>query len=538
MTSRAAIYARYSTDNQSARSVADQIALCEAFAARSGLAVAARFSDSAVSGQTMQRPGFAALMRAVRSPAAQRGFDVLIVEHSDRLTRHPGDIHDIREAFAFAGVAILQVDGGELDAMKAAVSGLVSSLTLKANTEKTIRGMNARAVQGLRMGGRLYGYAPVRGEAGRIAVVPEQAAVVRRIFALFIAGHSPRAIAARLNGEGIPGPRGPRWAASSIAGWGKRGNGILGNEAYCGVVIWNKVKMWRDPETRKRVSRPNPPAQWIRVSAPDLAIIDAETFAAAQARRNGPAPVARPRHARHLLSGLLRCPCCGGGLSVKDGRGEARRVICTTFRESGACRSATPYNLARIERAVVARLRNELEQPDLIRIYVEEFNRARRERRRSAAGGAAAYRAELARVSADLDRAAQAVISGAMAAATAAPHIARLETRRAELEALLRRAAEAREPVVLDIGATALFRRQIADLATVVATAQAAGDTELAGTFRQLVTRVTVHPNYELDIVGDLAPLVGGGPVVAGEGFERSPPAPVTVIPFIMKAAA
>ena len=155
---RAAIYARYSTENQSARSVDDQIALCESHAARSGLVVTARFSDAAVSGRTLeQRSAFMAMMGEARRPAQDRRFDVVIVEHADRLTRHPGDIHTIRETFDFAGIPVLQVNGGELDAMQAAVSGLVSSMMIKANTEKTIRGMAGRAAHGLRMGGRLYG---------------------------------------------------------------------------------------------------------------------------------------------------------------------------------------------------------------------------------------------------------------------------------------------------------------------------------------------------------------------------------------------
>lgn len=53
MTLRAALYARYSTDNQSSRSVDDQLALCAAFAARAGHVVVQRYADAAVSGQML-----------------------------------------------------------------------------------------------------------------------------------------------------------------------------------------------------------------------------------------------------------------------------------------------------------------------------------------------------------------------------------------------------------------------------------------------------------------------------------------------------
>ncbi|MCI1020595.1 recombinase family protein, partial [Microbacterium sp. C5A9] len=65
---------------------------------------------------------------------------------------------------------------------------------------------------------------PVRGLR---EIDPEQSAVVRRIFRLFVDGQSARTIAGILNRENIPGPRGAIWRASTINGDGPRGNGIL-----------------------------------------------------------------------------------------------------------------------------------------------------------------------------------------------------------------------------------------------------------------------------------------------------------------------
>ena len=47
---RAAIYARFSTEFQTETSIADQIALCHAHAAKNGQAIVAEYSDSARSG--------------------------------------------------------------------------------------------------------------------------------------------------------------------------------------------------------------------------------------------------------------------------------------------------------------------------------------------------------------------------------------------------------------------------------------------------------------------------------------------------------
>src|SRR3546814_5452126 len=76
-----------------------------------------------------------------------------------------------------------------------------------------------------------------------------EAVVVRRIFREFAAGKSPRAIAADLNGEGIPGPLARAWGDTSIRGHVCRGTGILNNELYAGVLVWNRLRYVKNPAT-------------------------------------------------------------------------------------------------------------------------------------------------------------------------------------------------------------------------------------------------------------------------------------------------
>ena len=56
------IYARYSSDNQREASIADQLRICRAFAERHGWTIGDGYSDHAVSGATLLRPGFQSLM--------------------------------------------------------------------------------------------------------------------------------------------------------------------------------------------------------------------------------------------------------------------------------------------------------------------------------------------------------------------------------------------------------------------------------------------------------------------------------------------
>jgi hypothetical protein len=49
---------------------------------------------------------------------------------------------------------------------------------------------------------------------------------------------------------------GRRWNASTINGNAQRGAGLIFNELYAGRIVWNKVRMVKDPDTGKRLSRP------------------------------------------------------------------------------------------------------------------------------------------------------------------------------------------------------------------------------------------------------------------------------------------
>ncbi len=99
----------------------------------------------------------------------------------------------------------------------------------------------------------------VPGKPGELEIVGEEAAVVRRIFAAYATGRTPRDIARDLNNEDIRPPLERRWNASTINGNAQRGSGLIFNELYAGRIIWNKVRMVKDPGAGKRLSRPNSP---------------------------------------------------------------------------------------------------------------------------------------------------------------------------------------------------------------------------------------------------------------------------------------
>jgi site-specific DNA recombinase len=95
---RAAIYARYSTDLQSASSIEDQIRLCRERVEKDNGSIVEIYSDYAISGSSVRnRPG----MRALLETAKSGKFDCVIAEALDRLSRDQEDIgRHLQEAAA------------------------------------------------------------------------------------------------------------------------------------------------------------------------------------------------------------------------------------------------------------------------------------------------------------------------------------------------------------------------------------------------------------------------------------------------------
>lgn len=85
---RTAIYARYSTDLQRDTSIEDQIRLCEKKLREAGGQIYQSYTDHAVSGASLMRPGIQMLMQ----DAAAGRFDQVFAEALDRISRDQEDI--------------------------------------------------------------------------------------------------------------------------------------------------------------------------------------------------------------------------------------------------------------------------------------------------------------------------------------------------------------------------------------------------------------------------------------------------------------
>lgn len=527
---RAAIYARYSTENQNDRSIDDQIALCEEYAARNGYAIAGRYSDAARSGGSMLgRDGLMDLLAA----AGRKEFSAVIVEALDRLSRDMEDLAGLHKRLRFAGIELIAVHEGKASTVLVGLRGLVGQLFREDGAEKVRRGLSGVLRSGRSPGGRAYGYRPVQGRAGELAIVEDEAAVIRRIFSEYAEGRSPRDIAAQLNRDGIAPPRGARWNASTINGNATRGYGILLNALYRGELVWNRVTMIRDPDTGRRVSRVNPDSAWQRKEVPALRIVPPDLADAVLARKTGRSQPGTPRvRSKRLLSGLLRCGLCGGPMTMDSSSGGRPRIGCSVARESGTCRSKQRPFIEPIEQTVIAGLRQQLSDPAAMARYVETFNAQRnRDADRVTRERTKAER-RLAEVKREINRIVDAIAAGTISHDDVKDRMAPLREERAQLERAVSRAIDETKVVALHPRAIEAHQYALDKLASVLASAVETNE-KARNAFRAIVHSVVVteRGRYEpplVEVRGILSALVGAEPpadvalkVVAGERSDR-----------------
>lgn len=393
---RCAIYSRYSSDRQSPSSIEDQVRKCREYAQRNGWEIldGQLYADRAISGASAERAGLKSLMAA----ATQKKFDIALVDDSSRLSRKLSDALNLAEQLRFAGVRLIFVSQGidsesEQGEVLLATHGIVDSLYIKELGKKTHRGLEGKVLQGLHSGGRVFGYKSVpiedpgrRDQYGRpvisgarLAVNPDEAATVRKVFQLYADGLSIKATAKRLNSEGIrsPQPRTGRqqsWAPSSV-------RNILRNERYHGIVAWGRTRKVRNPANGRRINRRKPESEWLRLAAPDQKIVSDSLWARVQERlafvnrtygergKQGGLLRSRAASSRYIFSGLLKCGSCGSNFVIISGAGKNHRAAeygCPTHFFRGTCANRRRVASDVLERELLRKLQGDVVSPAAI----------------------------------------------------------------------------------------------------------------------------------------------------------------------------
>ena len=436
----AAIYARKSTDQSAvadeAKSVRRQIDHARGYATRKGWTVdeAHVYVDDGISGaEFSNRPGFVRLMATLKPLAP---FGALIMSEESRLGREAIETAYALKQLIAAGVRVFfyledreRTLDSPTDKIMLSLTAFADELEREKARQRTYDAMVRKAQNGYVTGGRLFGYDNLRDEAGVRRMVNErEAAIVRRIFEMCVAGDGFTRIAKTLNSDRVPCPRPQQgrpagWSPSTV-------REVLNRDSYRGVVVWNRTRKRDRWGQHRQASRPN--SEWLQRSVPELRIVSDDVWTAAHARLRtiraslvkaaGGRMLGRRRdvESNYLLPGFARCGVCGGGLCVMSRDSGHRRLYvygCLANHKRGhtVCENALVRPMDDVDQAVLGKLANEVLRTAVVDAVMQGVLEALEPRTR--ARQAETYRAELASVERELARLAEAIATtGAVSA--------------------------------------------------------------------------------------------------------------------------
>lgn len=345
---------------------------CQSFAKSHGWTIVKELYEKGISGfktPTSDRR----VLQQIRRDAEQKKFDILLVFMFDRLGRRDAETPFFVEDLAMSGVQIWSVKEGQqrFESHTDKLINYIRYWQASGESIKTSERIKTRMAQltsaGAFCGGVIpYGYRLI--ETGRknnrghcihnLEVIPEEAEVIRIIFDYYIRyGYGSRKIASELATRKVFNRHGELFHPSSI-------KAILHRELLTGII--------------RRGESCSP-------FIPELQIITQETFQKAQQmttqRKDG--KILPKNQGRNLFSGNIYCGCCGGRMFASTARKSHHPTVNSNDRVSiykcynrvqhhDLCKGQTSYRAERIEKTVLEKLYEMVQQdPSLQKIYAQ-----------------------------------------------------------------------------------------------------------------------------------------------------------------------
>ena len=305
------------------------------------------FCDDGWSGKNFERPAVQEMIVQARAGKIQ----CIVVKDLSRFGRDYLTVGNyISCVFPFLGVRFIAVNDGfdsirpaDIDSLETSFKTLLYDLYSRDLSRKVRSAKKFRAQRGDFLSPFApYGYVKDPDNKNRLAIDPDAAETVRRIFHLMADGQNTEQIAMLLNREAVPTPmlykraagcsrtRWPSllednfWTSSAIAK-------ILRDERYLGKNIYGKrIRDMVGHTHTVRVSR----GDWIAVEDTHEGIVTREEFDRAQAEMR--TFLGRSEIKRHdwPLYGKVRCGVCG--YAMGHNRGKQMYFYCRTPRHNDA----------------------------------------------------------------------------------------------------------------------------------------------------------------------------------------------------------
>ncbi|HCT9181005.1 TPA: recombinase family protein [Corynebacterium aurimucosum] len=338
---RVAAYARVSTDTD------EQASSCEAqisyytthIRSREDWVFAGMYSDEGISGtSTKHREGFQRMI----ADALGGKIDLILTKRVSRFARNTVDSLTTVRQLKDAGVEVYfeKENIYTFDSKGELLITIMSSLAQEESrsiSENVTWGHRRRFAEGKALISykNLLGY--TKNSDGDLVIDETEAPIVRRIYANYLARHTPSQIATDLTRDEVPTPQGKQvWSVSTI-------NSILRNEKYKGDVLIQKT-FTIDFLTKKTKKNEGEVPQYY-VSGHHEPIIDPAVWERVQQeiRHRSGHYVSRP----HPFTKMIYCAQCGGVFGRKTwhaGTKYSRRIWrCNNKYSTGHAPCATPH---------------------------------------------------------------------------------------------------------------------------------------------------------------------------------------------------
>ena len=327
------------------------------------------FCDDGVSGVTMDRPGFNAMMKELRSGHAAAVF----VKDMSRLGRNYIEVgrlmeeffpeHDIRLVAVSDGI-----DTAEGESEFAPIKNLFNEWYARDISKKRRISNKIKGNAGEPMGQPPYGYMKDPENPKRWIIDDEAASLVRRIYRMTLDGFGTEQIAAKLEEDGVLTPM-AYWQSKGVKRPGKRKGApptkwnsssvikILSLQEYCGDIL-NFKTYSKSYKLKKRIE--NDRENWVIFQDVHTPIIDRAIWEQVQQKRGKIRKRKTNEGDTCMFSGLLVCADCGHNLHFhfNQGNPEIKYFNCSNYKGNrGTCGSTHYIRVDFLEKVVLGEMR-------------------------------------------------------------------------------------------------------------------------------------------------------------------------------------
>ncbi|MCD7837261.1 MAG: recombinase family protein [Lachnospiraceae bacterium] len=312
------IYTRVSTSIQvDGYSLDAQRDKLRKYAEYEDMTIAGEYSDEGFSGKNIQgRLEFQRMLSDIQE--GKDGVSFVLVFKLSRFGRNAADVLNSLQLMQDFGVNLICVEDG-IDSSKDSGKLMISVLSAVAEIERenirtqTMAGREQKAKEGKWNGGFApYGY---RLDNGQLLIAEDEAEVIRLIFDRYIhTNDGINGVCSYLNSHGYTKKLRQNGTIPGFSsGFVK---GVLDNPVYAGKIAYGRRKTEKKIGTRNEMHVVEQ-SEFPVYEGQHEAIISEEDWNLAQEKRKVNAfkreKINDPEHA-HILSGILKCPCCGKGM--------------------------------------------------------------------------------------------------------------------------------------------------------------------------------------------------------------------------------